>query len=187
MMDTTWTEQLSVGNEAIDSDHKKLIGMVDHIAHVAKERDSVALLRELQPLNDCLKHHSMKEEQFARALDIPFGMHKVAHQNLQTEIDLTMYELKKNSVGNLFVMDGYAQFLRDCLIRHITDEDMPMKPALQIYPYDFNPGSHEFIRTQAFDCANEFAPTHMLAEGYKINRIPAIPYTAPLSLSGKHR
>lgn len=138
MMDTTWTKQLSIGNAALDSDHQKLIGMIDHIDHVTKERDSFALLRELQPLNDCLNHHSMKEEQFARALDIHFGMHKVAHQNLQAEIDLTMYELKKNSVGNLFVMDDYAQFLRDCLIRHITEEDMLMEPALKTYPYDYD-------------------------------------------------
>lgn len=139
-MDTTWTEQLSVGNAVVDSDHKKLIGMIDGIADVTKERDSSALLRELELFNCCLNYHSMKEEQFARALDFPFGMHKVAHQNMQAEIDLTIYELKKNSVATLFVMDDYAQFLRDCLIKHITEEDMLMKTALQTYPYDFNIG-----------------------------------------------
>lgn len=137
-MDMTWTEQLGVGNAALDSDHKKLISMINHIAYVAKEGDGFALLRELKSLSCCLNHHSMEEERFARAFNFPFGMHKVAHQNMQTELDLTMHELNKNSVANLFVMDGYAQFLHDCLIKHITEEDMLMKPALQTCSYDLN-------------------------------------------------
>ena len=59
---------------------------------------------------------------------------------MQAEIDLTMYELKKNSIAGLFVMDDYAQFLQDCLIKHITEEDMLLKPVLQTYPYDFKLG-----------------------------------------------
>jgi hemerythrin len=140
MMDMIWTGQLSVGNAVIDSDHKKLFELVNDITCATKEKNNSALVRALKPFKDCMNHHSITEEQFARALNFPFGMHNVAHQNMQAELDLTEYELKKNSMENIFVMEDYAQFLWDWLIKHITEEDMLMRPVLQICPYDFKPG-----------------------------------------------
>ena len=136
-MELTWTEQLSVGNAVIDADHKELIELVNYIAYVTKARDSFELSRALKLFKGCISRHSINEEQFAWALNFPFGMHKVAHQNMQTEIDLTGYELGKNSIATIFIMEHYAQFLRDWLIKHITEDDMPMKPVLQTRPYDF--------------------------------------------------
>lgn len=141
-MDMTWTEQLSVGNAVIDSDHKNLIGLVNYIACVAEARDSFELSRALKLFKGCMNHHQVNEEQFAQALNFPFAAHKVAHQNMEAEIDftgidLTRYEHEKNSIATIFVMEHYAQFLWDCLIKHITEEDMPMKAVLQTYPYDY--------------------------------------------------
>ncbi|MDO8465203.1 MAG: hemerythrin domain-containing protein [Gallionella sp.] len=141
MMDMTWTEQLSVGNAVIDSDHKKLMELVNDIGSLAEGKDSFELSLALKLFKSCMNSHSINEEQFAQALNFPFGLHKLAHQNMQTEIDFTEYELKKNSVApTIFVMEHYPQFLRDWLIKHITEEDMLMKPALQAYPYDFKIG-----------------------------------------------
>ena len=139
-MDMVWTEQLSVGNAVIDSEHKKLIALVNDITCATKEKDSSALLRALKPFKSFMSRHYIKEEQFAQALDFPFGLHDVAHQNLRTELDFTEQELKKNCMENIFVMEDYAQFLWDLLIKHITEEDMLMKPMLQTRPYDFKPG-----------------------------------------------
>ena len=137
MMELTWTEELSVGNAVIDSDHNKLIKSINYIAYVIKARDSFELSRALNLFKGCINRHSINEEQFAWVLNFPFGMHKVAHQNIQTEIDFTGYELEKNGIATIFAMEHYAQFLRDWLIKHITEDGMPMKPVLQTRPYDF--------------------------------------------------
>lgn len=136
-MDMTWTEKLSIGNAVLDFDHKKLISLVNYIDYVTNAKDSFELLRALKLFECYMKRHSIKEEQFAQAINLPFAMHKVAHQNIQAEIELTEYELARNGTTNIFVMADYPKFLWDCLIKHITEEDMLMKPALQTHPYDF--------------------------------------------------
>lgn len=159
-MDMAWPEQLSVGNAVLDSDHKKLMGLVNDIDSLAKEKDSFELLRALKLFKGCMSSHQINEEQFARALNFPFGLHKLAHQNMQTEIDLTEYELMKNSIApTIFVTGHYPKFLRDWLIKHITEEDMLMKPALQTYPYDFKIGeAHAWIHAGRTD--NKVAAPH---------------------------
>ncbi|MDD5300577.1 MAG: hemerythrin domain-containing protein [Gallionella sp.] len=128
---------MSVGNAVIDSDHKKLVELVNDIAYAAKARDRFALSRAIKLFKFCINCHFINEEQFAQALDFPFALHKLAHQNMRIELDFATHELKKNSASTMFIMGHYAKFLRDWLIKHITEEDMQMKPLLQIYPYDF--------------------------------------------------
>lgn len=161
-MDMAWPEQLSVGNAVIDSEHKNLMSLVDDIDFLARGKDSFELSRVLKLFKGCMNRHQINEEQFAQALNFPFGLHKLAHQNMQTEIDLTEYELKKNSIApTIFVMEHYPQFLRDWLIKHITEEDMLMKPVLQTYPYDFNIGeAHAWIQVHAGRTGNKIAALH---------------------------
>ena len=137
MMKLAWTEQLSVGNAVIDSDHKDLLGLVRNIDCVTKARDHFALPRVLKLLNACMSRHFLNEELLAHALNIPFAMHKVAHQNMLAELDLTMHQIGKDSVVTIYVMEHYAQFLLNWLIEHIAEEDMLMKPVLHNHPYDF--------------------------------------------------
>jgi len=136
-MDLMWTEQLSVGNAILDSDHKELLGLVGDIDCVTKARDYSALSRALKQFKYCMYRHFKNEEQFAQALNLPFAQHQLNHLNMQAEIDLTRLEMEKDSVVTIYVMEHYTQFLRDWLIKHITEEDMLMKPVLQNHPYDF--------------------------------------------------
>lgn len=136
-----WTKRLSVGNAMFDSEHKKLIGVINQIEYAIKTKDYSALLRELKLLMHHLHAHEMKEEQFSQMASLSFDQHKLAHQHLQTELQRTGNELEaKNGVWPEYVMDHYPQLLREWLVEHITKEDMLMKPALQAYPYDFQPG-----------------------------------------------
>lgn len=137
MMTIKWTEELSVGNEAIDSDHIRLMELINDIA---KARDKFALLRAFKLFKACIISHHINEEQYALALKFPFGLHKVAHQNISVKIELIGHELEKNGAAAVFETDTYAQFLRDWLIKHITEEDMQMKPLLQTCPYGFKVG-----------------------------------------------
>lgn len=137
-----WTEELSVGNEVIDSDHKKLVELANDIAYAAKARDRFALSRAIKLFKDCINCHFINEAHLASELNFPFALHNLAHQNMQIELKLTERELKEDGIGadHISIMEHYAKFLRDWLIKHITEEDMQMKPLLQTYPYDFKIG-----------------------------------------------
>jgi len=135
-MDMMWTEKMSVGNVIIDNDHKELLGLIMALDSEINTKNHAALPRALKLLKGCMNRHFYNEELFAHALGIPFAMHKVAHQNMQTEIDFLMYEIEKGSVATTCAIEHYSQFLRDWLIKHIAEEDMQMKPLLQAHPYD---------------------------------------------------
>ena len=134
-MELAWTEQLSVGNVIIDADHKELFRLASNIDCLTKAKDHSALPRALKLLNACMNRHFLNEELLAHALDIPSAMHKVAHQNMLTELDLTRHQIGKDSVAAVYVMEHYVQFLLDWLIEHITEEDMQLKPVLHNHPY----------------------------------------------------
>src|SRR5574340_1574733 len=85
MMALLWTKRLSVGNAMFDSEHKKLIGVINQIEYAIKTKDYSALLRELKLLMHHLHAHEMKEEQFSQMASLSFDQHKLAHQHLQTE------------------------------------------------------------------------------------------------------
>ena len=136
-----WTNQLSVGNATLDSEHKNLIGLVNSIEHAIEKRDCAALLRTFKLLADYAHIHFANEERIAQVIDFPFAQHKLAHQHLQKELQHTGNELDaKSGTWPEYIMDHYPQFLREWLIEHITKDDLLMKPALQSYPYDFSPG-----------------------------------------------
>lgn len=136
-MDLIWTEQLSVGNAILDSDHKELFELAKSIDSAAKARDRPTLTLALKQFRACMGRHFLNEELFAHTLNIPFVKHRQDHQNMQAEIDLTMQEMEKNSLVAIYVIEHYAQFLRDWLTKHLAEEDMPMKSMLQARPYDF--------------------------------------------------
>ena len=93
-MDMTWTEQMSVGNAIIDSDHRELLGLIGNLDCETKTGNHAALPRALKLFRGRMSRHFLNEELFAQALDFSFGMHKVAHQNMLAEIDNMMYEME---------------------------------------------------------------------------------------------
>lgn len=147
-MHLLWTKQLSVGNEILDAEHKKLIGLTNSIEYAIKARDGFALLQIFKQIMDCAHDHFANEERFAQAVNFSFEQHRLDHQHLQQELHNTWNELyiKRGMWWSEYVMDYYPEFLRKWLIEHITNEDMLMKPALQAYPYDFRPGCESGIQ-----------------------------------------
>lgn len=136
-MDMMWTEQLSVGNAILDSDHKEMLGLIIDIGCITKAKDRSVLAQAFKLLKGCMDRHFLNEELFAHALNIPFAKHQQDYQNMRAEIDFTIREIEKDNAVTVYEMGRYAQLLRDWLIKHIVEEDMLMKPALQTRPYDF--------------------------------------------------
>ncbi len=136
-----WTKQMSVGNATLDAENKELIGMINSMEYVLKTRDSAALLQVYRQMMNCVHGHFAKEEWFAQMINFPFDQHRLWHQHLQKELQHTWGQLEaRNGTWPEYIMNHYPQFLREWLVEHITKEDMLMKPVLQAYPYDLEPG-----------------------------------------------
>lgn len=135
-----WTDEMSVGNGAIDSDHKKLIVMVSGVEAMIRARDNFALPEALEQLEYHLLIHFIREEKIAEAVKFPFGKNKAEHQYILREFQNMKNELiAREGIWSNGAAEHYSHFLSDWIKDHVLNEDMLLKPVLQTYPYDFNP------------------------------------------------
>ena len=139
-MGLAWTEHLSVGNEIIDSDHKKLIVMVDAAEDMINKRDVFALSQAFDQVEHWLGVNFSDEEKIAQAVKFPFTQHKLKHESMLKVLYFMRQVIAgKDGVWDEDTAENYAEILSDWLTAHILMEDMLMKPVLQNYPYDFKP------------------------------------------------
>jgi len=143
-----WTEHLSVGNAVIDSEHKKLIAMVNGAVYMINKGDDFALSQAIDQIEHWINFHFSNEKTIARAVAFPFAQHERVHENALKMLRFLRDEMAgKNGLWDKESAENYAEILSDWLTNHILMEDMLMKPLLQTYPYDFKPaGCHaEFV------------------------------------------
>lgn len=157
-MELAWTEQLSVGNVIIDSEHKYLIGIVNNARRAILARDSFMLTQELERLENWLRVHFANEEKIARVLNFDFSKHKLWQQYSLKELQHLRDELAaKNGIGCESEVERYSDFLRDWMIDgHIIRSDMLMKPALQTCDYTFWPDWDGAANHAAVHTANRY-------------------------------
>lgn len=142
MVDLVWTDELSVGNAIIDSEHRNLLNMVSGLVHAIKTRDNPALRQAFKMLEDWLCAHFANEEKIAQAIDFPFPRAKQAQQYSLKELQHLRDELiAKDGSWSESATEHYANYLKNWIVdEHIVKLDMQMKPVLQKYPYNFLPG-----------------------------------------------
>lgn len=139
-MELVWTDDLSVGNAMIDTDHKMLLGMVNGAVHAIKIGDCSVLSQAFEQLDRRLRAHCAYEENVARAVKFPFIQHRLAEQYFLRELNYLKDELlDRNCVCCEDAIKHYSNSLKGLLMDHITGNDMLMKPVLQSYPYNFKP------------------------------------------------
>jgi len=135
-----YTDELSVGNATIDTEHRNLIAMVNGVEAMIKARDNFALPEALEQLEHWLCIHFTDEENIARAINFPFARNKQEHKYVLKEFQHMKDELiNKNGIWSDGAAEHYSSFLSNWITTHVTNEDMLMKPALKNYPYDFKP------------------------------------------------
>lgn len=139
-MDFSCTKQLSVGNRIIDFEHKKILGMVNIIECLIKISDGSALSGAFKLLEDYLCEYFLIEEYIAQVINFPFTQHELAHRSLLNEAQRIKNELAAhNGMWSDTAAKHYSKLLRDCLIKHIKEESMPLKIMLDTQLYDFKP------------------------------------------------
>jgi hemerythrin-like metal-binding protein len=130
----------SVGNRIIDSEHKKLFGMINDIAQLINLNHGVALSVAIKLLNDSLHEYFEVEENIAHAVNFDFANHRMAHKKLSNEIkSITSKILSQNSKWSSLERKESIKSLNDRLSQHIKVDSRPLKIVLDTHLYDFKP------------------------------------------------
>src|SRR3989338_2403178 len=131
-MGLKWCEQLSVGNDVIDSDHKHLIKIINLVEESLATTNLSNLTLALASLSQYSKEHFAREEKIAIAAgytQIP-RLHK-SHEALIGKLDQVKREIGEEWAATS--VKRFTVFLQDWLVNHVIKEDLLMKPALEKY------------------------------------------------------
>ena len=117
-----WSDQLSVGIEEIDEQHKVLVNLAnelnDAIINLHGREKSVSILNELI---EYTRIHFAVEESLMRILDYPdYQTHKQHHEELVAEVRELQRKVNDEHKSISFEL---LQFLKKWLINHIIHED----------------------------------------------------------------
>lgn len=125
-----WNDDLNVGNTFIDSDHKKLVKLVNDF-HDAMEqgRGNEVIGKVLNNLVIYTKEHFSREEAEMQRIKYPrFLAHKQEHDKLIKEVG----ELQASfATGKAMLSIKVSKFLRDWLVTHIQQTDKQLALALK--------------------------------------------------------
>jgi len=118
-----WSDELSVGIEEIDAQHKVLAELINKMHTAIQDRHGNQVVREiLEELSDYTRIHFAVEESLMRILDYPgYEEHHEQHQQLLEQV----VELKtKVDEGKASIGFELMHFLKLWLTKHIMEEDM---------------------------------------------------------------
>lgn len=124
-----WTPEFSVSVQRFDSEHKKLIGLINELNDaMAAGRGRTVLAHVLQELADYVRRHfAAEEEAMRRAGYKGLESHIAEHRKLTEQVTIFFEEFSSNAgtspVDLLF-------FLRNWLQRHILETDRSYAAAL---------------------------------------------------------
>lgn len=136
-----WREQLSVGNNVIDSDHKFLIETINKVEQCLVTKNRSNLMAALNDLGQYSRVHFDREEKIAEAVGYTQVPHlNQSHQELLKQLERVRGEIDgMGQEWSLETVDHFTTFLRDWLINHVIKEDLLMKPVLQKHSTNFDP------------------------------------------------
>ncbi len=123
----SWSDELSVGLQEIDEQHKILINLINRlfneaILHKADKTVISAILEEL--VQYTIVHFAVEESLF-RIFDYPDAeMHQVHHDKLKQEVS----SFQKKFAGGAVIDIELMNFLRKWLTHHIMMDDKKYTP-----------------------------------------------------------
>jgi hemerythrin len=141
----TWSPEMSVGVELIDSDHKALIRLINELHDAFEDDDTPELPADtFDRLVEYIDHHFLREEAVMEACGYPnMDSHKMEHGRFTHEIRYIRDRYVKGEETE--AAEKLLYFLKNWLRRHILVEDMAYRPYAE--------GNEE-----AIDVADNFGP-----------------------------
>ena len=121
-----WKPFYSVGEDAIDDQHKRLLGIVDDLYVAIQMGHAEARVQEvLDRLAEYTTTHFDHEERVMWGCGYPnFDAHKAMHDEMRRRVG----ELRANS--NAVAEGDLLQFVKTWWIRHIQNQDRTYSPYL---------------------------------------------------------
>ncbi len=122
-----WSDELEVGIQTIDEEHRQLVQIINDL-HVAmlEHRDKAFMSRVFAELVERTKAHFATEEALFQEHGYPAeASHRDEHRHLAERV----IELREEfDAGNTAVTLEVMRFLRDWLIKHIVTADREFCP-----------------------------------------------------------
>jgi hemerythrin len=130
---TAWTDELSVGVDVIDKDHKKLLSLLNEMNYII-DADVItnkgAIESVLSEIIDYTNYHFDREEMLMAACDYPeLESHKQAHETLKGQGQRFMDNFNHDSTS--FDPTVVRLFLRNWLVDHIMGMDKDYESWMQ--------------------------------------------------------
>ena len=120
-----WSEDYELGNDFVDSQHKRLFELVNNIGKTRHEGgDASALSETLDFLLQYTVQHFSDEESLQIEYNFPeYEHHKKLHKDFEAAVIEKVTEFKeKGSTNDL--LDNVNYFIIEWLVNHILKEDM---------------------------------------------------------------
>ena len=120
-MAITWTPDLSVGVEKIDSQHKMLFEKADQLFSAGKNGKSKDFIAQmLDFLGDYTKQHFRDEETYMASIRYPeLEAQKKAHNDFMAEVAKLKKDYKESG-GNILLIINSNQMVIEWLTKHIS-------------------------------------------------------------------
>lgn len=124
-----WTDQFGTGNKAIDTQHMKIIEMINNLIEKGNEGVSSEPISEtLAEMLDYSIHHFKMEEELMVDVDYDgLVAHKELHRAFRTKT-AKFYQATLNHVEQ--VPDALLGYLKGWWTHHILNDDMKLKSFL---------------------------------------------------------
>lgn len=121
-----WSDKLSLGNQFIDADHRRIIDLINTLHDAMSERKGDVIIgKTLFDLIVYCKGHFMREEAFMRQLGHPdYEDHKREHDALLEKVNLLHQDFKDGDSERSTLTVQTAHFLYHWLTSHIQQSDM---------------------------------------------------------------
>jgi len=126
----SWKDELSVGVESIDHDHKKLINLINTLQTAVMYPSGESYERQaLKEVVDYTIYHFKREEELMKECEYPdFETHKKTHIAMIEKINGFMEAYEQNSEGAICDL---TRFLKVWLIEHIAGTDQQYMPYME--------------------------------------------------------
>ena len=126
----SWNEKMAVGVRLLDTDHQKLVGLLNELYDaVMKGQGKETLGKVLDGLVDYTKIHFAHEEKFFAQTNYPAAAaHKKEHDALTRQV---LEVQKKYQSGRTVALSlEVMNFLKNWLVNHIQASDQKYGPYL---------------------------------------------------------
>ncbi len=125
-----WTENMSVGSEIIDSDHRALIDLINKVGDIAAGEGNDEIGDVIDGLIAYVEFHFAREEKMMTAAGYAgTETHSSEHAGFTDHV----YQLRRSFDLDSTAIDPHAlaEYLKNWLNHHIMIQDMGYKPQMQ--------------------------------------------------------